>query len=69
MAEIIVIPISGWLARVFSVRIYLLVNTFLFLVLTVACAFTTNLPEMIVARALQGFAGGVLDPTRLHASS
>ena len=62
VAEIIVIPISGWLARVFSVRIYLLVNTVLFLILTVVCAFTTNLPEMIVARALQGFAGGVLIP-------
>jgi DHA2 family multidrug resistance protein len=62
VAEIIVIPISGWLARVFSVRTYLLVNTLLFLVFSVACAFTTNLSQMIVARALQGFAGGVLIP-------
>jgi len=62
VAEIIVIPISGWLARVFSTRTYLLTNTFLFLVLTVACAFTTNLGQMIVVRALQGFAGGVLIP-------
>jgi MFS transporter, DHA2 family, multidrug resistance protein len=62
VAEIIVIPISGWLARVFSTRIYLLANTLIFLVMTVACAFTTNLPEMIVTRALQGFAGGVLIP-------
>jgi DHA2 family multidrug resistance protein len=62
VAEIIVIPMSGWLARVFSLRIYLLTNTFLFLVLTVACAFTTNLGQMIVVRAMQGFAGGVLIP-------
>ncbi len=62
VAEIIVIPISGWLARVFSVRSYLLVNTVLFLVLSVVCAFATNLSEMIVARAAQGFAGGVLIP-------
>ncbi len=62
VAEIIVIPISGWLARVFSTRTYLLTNTLLFLVLTVACAFTTNLTQMIVVRALQGFAGGVLIP-------
>ena len=62
VAEIIVIPISGWLARVFSVRLYLLVNTFAFLVMTVACAFTSNLGQMIVVRALQGFAGGVLIP-------
>jgi DHA2 family multidrug resistance protein len=62
VAEIIVIPISGWLARVFSLRTYLLTNTLLFLVLTVACAFTTNLSQMIVVRAMQGFAGGVLIP-------
>jgi MFS transporter, DHA2 family, multidrug resistance protein len=62
VAEIIVIPISGWLARVFSMRAYLLVNTILFLVLTVACAFATNLTQMIVVRAAQGFAGGVLIP-------
>src|SRR5712671_5192629 len=62
VAEIIVIPISGWLARVFSLRAYLLANTFAFLVLTVACAFATTLPQMIVVRAMQGFAGGVLIP-------
>jgi DHA2 family multidrug resistance protein len=62
VAEIIVIPISGWLARVFSIRLYLLANTFAFLVLTVACAFTTDLTQMIVVRAMQGFAGGVLIP-------
>ena len=62
VAEIIVIPISGWLARVFSVRTYLLVNTALFLVLSVACAFATNLSQMIIVRAAQGFAGGVLIP-------
>src|ERR1700745_2554457 len=32
IAEIVVIPLSGWLAQVFSVRIYLLTNAFLFLV-------------------------------------
>jgi len=42
VAEIIVIPISGWLARVFSLRTYLLVNTALFLVFSVACAFTSR---------------------------
>jgi DHA2 family multidrug resistance protein len=62
VAEIIVIPISGWLSRVFSLRLYLLSNTFAFLVLTVLCAFTTDLSQMIVVRALQGFAGGVLIP-------
>jgi len=54
--------LSGWLAVVFSMRRYLLVNTVLFLVFSVACAFAQNLGQMIVLRALQGFAGGVLIP-------
>ncbi len=62
IAEIVVIPLSGWLAQVFSVRIYLLTNAVLFLLLSVACAFAQDLPQMIVLRALQGFSGGVLIP-------
>ena len=62
IAEIVVIPLSGWLAQVFSVRIYLLTNAALFLVLSVACAFAQDLPQMIVLRAIQGFTGGVLIP-------
>ena len=62
IAEIVVIPLSGWLAQVFSVRIYLLTNAFLFLVFSAACALAQNLPQMIVLRAVQGFTGGVLIP-------
>jgi MFS transporter, DHA2 family, multidrug resistance protein len=62
IAEIVVIPLSGWLAQVFSVRIYLLTNAVLFLLLSMACAFAQDLPQMIVLRAIQGFTGGVLIP-------
>jgi len=62
IAEIVVIPLSGWLAQVFSVRIYLLTNAILFLAMSVACAFAQDLSQMIVLRALQGFTGGVLIP-------
>jgi MFS transporter, DHA2 family, multidrug resistance protein len=62
IAEIIVIPLSGWLTKVFSTRSYLLANTLLFLVFSVACATSQNLGQMIVWRALQGFSGGVLIP-------
>src|SRR6266550_1157605 len=62
IAEIIVIPLSAWLANVFSVRIYLLANAVLFLALSVACAFAQDLSQMILLRALQGFTGGVLIP-------
>ncbi|MDA9434600.1 MDR family MFS transporter [Bradyrhizobium sp. CCBAU 51627] len=62
IAEIVVIPLSGWLAQVFSIRIYLLTNAILFLVLSAACALAQDLPQMIMLRAVQGFTGGVLIP-------
>src|SRR6266849_1852715 len=62
IAEIVVIPLSGWLAQVFSVSIYLLTNAVLFLVLSAACALAQDLPQMIALRAVQGFTGGVLIP-------
>jgi DHA2 family multidrug resistance protein len=62
VAEIVVIPLSGWLARALSVRTYLLASTLLFLVFSVACTSAHNLGEMIVYRALQGLAGGSFIP-------
>jgi DHA2 family multidrug resistance protein len=62
VAEIVVIPLSAWLARVFSVRVYLLTNAVLFLAFSAACALAQNLGQMIVLRAFQGFTGGVLIP-------
>src|SRR5580692_10172550 len=60
IGEIIVIPLSDYLSRVFSFRRYLIVNTLLFLGFSMACAFAHNLGQMIVLRGLQGFTGGVL---------
>jgi DHA2 family multidrug resistance protein len=62
VAEIVVIPLTGFLTPVFSLRRYLLGNTIMFLVMSVACAYAQNLDQMIVLRALQGFFGGVLIP-------
>jgi MFS transporter, DHA2 family, multidrug resistance protein len=62
IGEIIVIPLTDYLSRVFSFRRYLITNTVLFLVFSTSCSFTHSLGEMIVVRALQGFTGGVLIP-------
>jgi DHA2 family multidrug resistance protein len=62
IGEIIVIPLTDFLSRVFSFRRYLIANTVLFLVFSTSCSLTHSLGEMIVARALQGFTGGVLIP-------
>jgi MFS transporter, DHA2 family, multidrug resistance protein len=62
IGEIVVIPLTDYLSRVFSFRRYMLVSATLFAIFSVACAFTHDLPSMIAMRGLQGFAGGVLIP-------
>src|ERR1700744_1281648 len=62
IGEIIVIPMTDFLSRVFSLRRYMIVSTVLFLLFSAACGQASSLPEMIVLRALQGFSGGVLIP-------
>jgi DHA2 family multidrug resistance protein len=62
IGEIVVIPMTDYLSRVFSFRRYMLTSAALFAVFSVACAFTHDLPSMIAMRGLQGFAGGVLIP-------
>jgi len=62
VAEIVVIPLTAWLAKVFSLRRYLLVNAVLFLIFSCACGCAQTLGQMIVLRAIQGFCGGVLIP-------
>ena len=68
IGEIIVIPLSGWLSEVFSLRRYLITNTILFLLFSAACGLVSNFPEMVALRALQGFSGGVLIPLALTTS-
>jgi MFS transporter, DHA2 family, multidrug resistance protein len=62
IGEIVVIPLTGYLSRVFSFRTYIIGSTFFFALFSMACAFAGTLGEMIAMRGLQGFAGGVLIP-------
>jgi MFS transporter, DHA2 family, multidrug resistance protein len=62
VAEIIIIPLSGWLSQVLSMKKYLLWTSTLFIIFSVACGYSWNLPSMIVFRAFQGLTGGALIP-------
>ena len=62
IGEIIVIPLTDYLSRVFSFRRYMLANAILFPIFSIGCAFTHDLGSMIAMRGLQGFAGGILIP-------
>ena len=63
IAEVIVIPLSGWLGRLLSTRYLYVLSVGGFTLASLACAFAWNLPSMIVFRCLQGFLGGAMIPT------
>ncbi|MGK2910113.1 MAG: MDR family MFS transporter [Sphingobium sp.] len=65
VAEIIVIPLSGWLERLFGLRTLLLLAATLFTGFSIVCGLSTTLTMMIIGRIGQGFTGGVLIPTAM----
>ncbi|AKM33104.1 EmrB/QacA family drug resistance transporter [Pandoraea faecigallinarum] len=62
IAEIIVIPLSGWLSRVMSTRWIFAVSAAGFTVASLLCGAAWNIQSMIAFRALQGFLGGSMIP-------
>src|SRR3954465_6994856 len=62
VAEIVTIPLTGYLGNVFGVRRYLVVNAILFVAFSMLCGVASSLVEMIAFRAAQGFTGGVMIP-------
>ena len=63
MAEIVMIPFAGWLARAFSTRWTFIVSAAGFTISSMACGLSTDIHTMIVARIFQGFLGGAMIPT------
>ncbi len=63
IAEVIMIPLSGFLGRVLSTRIMFGLSAAGFTAASFLCATATNIDQMIVYRALQGFIGGGMIPS------
>src|SRR5580704_11275155 len=63
IAEIIVIPLSGWLSRVMSTRWLFSISAAGFTITSLMCGWAWDIQSMIVFRALQGFLGGSMIPT------
>jgi DHA2 family multidrug resistance protein len=63
VAEIVMIPLSGWLSRALSTRVLYTLSALGFTLFSALCASATSLGEMILWRALQGFIGGAMIPT------
>ncbi|RFB76722.1 MDR family MFS transporter [Methylovirgula sp. 4M-Z18] len=63
IAEIIMIPLSGWLTRVFSTRWLFTASAAGFTLASLLCGLAWNIESMIVFRALQGLLGASMIPT------
>jgi len=63
IAEIIMIPLSGWLTRVFSTRCLFTFSAAGFTLSSMLCGLAWNIQSMIVFRALQGLLGASMVPT------
>ena len=63
MANIVVIPLTGWFQRRFGYRRYFASSVLLFTAASALCGFAWNLPSLVVFRALQGLGGGAIIPT------
>jgi len=62
VANAIVLPASGWFARKFGRRNFLVICIIIFTISSFACGAATSLPMLLVARAVQGAGGGALQP-------
>lgn len=60
LANVIILPISGWLGNRFGKRRYFLVSIVMFTAASFLCGNATSLTELIIFRLLQGLAGGGL---------
>ena len=65
-SALVVMPLTGWLVRVFSARTYTLWNMVFFMISLVACALAWDLPVMIAVRFISGFFGGALIPMSMY---
>ncbi len=63
MANIVVIPMTGWFQRRFGFRRYLAGSILLFTVASALCGLAWSLPSLVLFRALQGLGGGAIIPT------
>jgi DHA2 family multidrug resistance protein len=65
IAEVIAIPLSGFLIRALGTRLLFSVAASAFALLSMACALAWDMNSLITFRAMQGFVGGALIPTTM----
>src|ERR1700745_3620453 len=63
IAEVIAIPLSGFLSRALGTRLLFAISASGFTISSFLCGFATSIEQMILWRALQGFLGAGMIPT------
>jgi MFS transporter, DHA2 family, multidrug resistance protein len=63
VAEVVAIPLSGFLSRALGTRMMFAISAAGFTVASLMCGFSSSMNEMIFWRAIQGFIGGGMVPT------
>src|SRR6267142_1995543 len=63
LAEVIAIPLSGFLSRAFGTRLLFAISASGFTIASFFCGFASTIDQMILWRAIQGFLGAGMIPT------
>ena len=63
IAEVIAIPLSGFLSRAMGTRLLFAISAAGFTISSFLCGFASSIEQMILWRALQGFLGAGMIPT------
>jgi DHA2 family multidrug resistance protein len=63
IAEVIAIPLSGFLSRALGTRLLFAISAAGFTISSFLCGFASSIEQMILWRALQGFLGAGMIPT------
>ena len=62
VSNAIMLPAAGWIARRIGRKRLLMISILVFTAASLLCGMALNMPMLIVARVLQGFGGGGMQP-------
>lgn len=60
IANVIIVPMTGWLSRVFGRRNYYVISVAIFTIASFFCGHSGNIWELVTWRFIQGMGGGAL---------
>lgn len=62
VSNAIIIPMTGWLSKLFGRKKYLIISIAVFTISSFLCGSAWNLQSIVIFRILQGMGGGALQP-------